>query len=110
MGRHAAREADMDRLLRAGRFVDLHAVVRRSLRGSVEEYSLRPLEPFYSFERQVSLERAKDALRLIERSLELSVDIDTSEAAAAVVVGYNRDDCVSTAALRDWLERLRADL
>ncbi|HVQ25386.1 MAG TPA: TM0106 family RecB-like putative nuclease, partial [Planctomycetota bacterium] len=35
MGRHATREADVDRLLRAGRFVDLHAVVKGALRASV---------------------------------------------------------------------------
>jgi predicted RecB family nuclease len=41
MGRHATREAEVDRLLRAGRFVDLHAIVRQSLRASVEEYSIK---------------------------------------------------------------------
>ena len=36
MGRYATREAEVDRLLRGERFVDLYAVVRRALRASVE--------------------------------------------------------------------------
>jgi uncharacterized protein len=44
MGRHATREAEMDRLLRAGRFIDLHLVSRQALRASVEEYSIKKLE------------------------------------------------------------------
>src|SRR4029077_14731239 len=49
MGRYGTREAEVDRLLRGGRFVDLHAVLRQSLRASVEEYSIKKLEPLYGF-------------------------------------------------------------
>jgi len=108
MGRHATREADIDRLLRAGRFVDLHSIVRQSLRASVEEYSIKQLERFYSFERLQPLERAGTAQRLIQRNLELGLPVDTAGEDAAIVVAYNRDDCVSAAKLRDWLEALRA--
>jgi uncharacterized protein len=41
MCRYATREAEMDRLLRGGRLVDLHAIVKQSLRASVEEYSIK---------------------------------------------------------------------
>jgi predicted RecB family nuclease len=34
MGRYASREAEIDRMLRAELFVDLHAVVKHSLRAS----------------------------------------------------------------------------
>src|SRR5262249_21266372 len=40
MGRYASREAEIDRLLRGGRIVDLHAIVKQTLRASVEEYSI----------------------------------------------------------------------
>ena len=70
MGRYATREDEVDRLLRAGVFVDLHAVVRQSLRASVERYSIKDLEPFYDFEREVKLPEASANLRALERALE----------------------------------------
>src|SRR5881396_1847042 len=75
MGRYATREAEVDRLLRAGRFVDLHAIVKQSLRASVEEYSIKRLEPLYGFERTQPLDEASAALRVIQRGLELGVPI-----------------------------------
>ena len=62
MGRYATREEEIDRMLRAGLFVDLYQVVRHSLRASVESYSIKRLEPFYGFERQTALTDANVAL------------------------------------------------
>ena len=70
MGRHATREQELDRLLRAGRFVDLYGVVRQGLRAGVERYSIKNLEPFYGFERDVPLRDASRALRAMEQALE----------------------------------------
>jgi predicted RecB family nuclease len=109
MGRHASREAEVDRLLRAGRFVDLHAIVKQSLRASVEEYSIKKLEPLYGFERGQALDVAGAALRVLQRGLELGATIDPDGEHGRVVEAYNREDCLSAEALRDWLERLRAD-
>ena len=98
MGRYATREAEVDRLLRAKRFVDLHAVVKHALRASVEKYSIKDLEPFYGFVREVSLADARVNLRVVERALELAdPDAITPEVRAAVE-GYNRDDCRSARA------------
>jgi len=108
MGRHATREAEVDRLLRAGRFVDLHAVVKQSLRASVEEYSIKRLEPLYGFERKQALDEAGAALRVVERGLELGATVAPDDESARIVEAYNRDDCLSARALRDWLEVLRA--
>ena len=55
IGRYATREAEVDRMLRGERFVDLYAVVRGALRASVERYSIKDLEPFYGFSRVVKL-------------------------------------------------------
>jgi len=107
MGRHATREAEMDRLLRAGRFVDLHLVVRQALRASVEEYSIKKLEPLYGFVREQPLDAASAALRVIQRGLELGYAVSADDEHARVVAAYNRDDCLSARALRHWLETLR---
>ena len=108
MGRYATRENEVDRILRAGLFVDLHAVVRQTMRASVEEYSIKRLEALYGYEREADLKDAGVNLRIVQRALELeepdAVDADVRE----VVEIYNRDDCVSALRLARWLERVRA--
>lgn len=107
MGRHATCEEEMDRMLRADRFVDLYSVVRHALRASVERYSIKDLEPFFSFVRSVDLTVARTHQRVIERSLELDMVDAIAPEDRKAVEGYNRDDCVSALRLREWLEHLR---
>ena len=71
MGRHSTREDEIDRMLRAGLFIDLHTVLKRALRASVEQYSLKALEVFHDFRRAVPLEEARGAMRQMEHALEL---------------------------------------
>lgn len=110
MGRYATRAAELDRLLRGGRFVDLFTVVRQALRAGVESYSIKQLEQFYSFTRDVSLKDASAHLQSIELALEGHAPGVIADDVREMVRGYNQDDCRSTEALRDWLERLRADV
>jgi hypothetical protein len=109
MGRYASREEEVDLLLRGQVLVDLYGVVRHSIRASVESYSIKMLEPFYAFERSVPLAEANAALRRVQAKLELADAGSIVAADKEVVEGYNRDDCVSTKVLRDWLESLRSD-
>jgi predicted RecB family nuclease len=109
MGRFATREDDIDDLLRRRIFVDLYRVVRQGIRASVESYSIKRLEPFIGYQRQVELEEVNE--RIV--GFEMSLDEGTAEADSdirAVVQGYNEDDCRATLALRDWLEARRRDL
>ena len=110
MGRHGTREEQVDDLLRKGVFVDLFRVVRQGLRASVESYSIKKMEPFYGFEREVDLRKASGALAHFEAWLALSGKGDKDSKLLDEVEGYNRDDCVSTLRLRDWLEELRGEL
>ena len=110
MGRYATREEEIDQMLRAKLFVDLYQIVRHGVRASVESYSIKRLEPFYGFERDVALTEADLALAKLQANLELDDAPSVSEETKAAVVGYNKDDCRSAAALRDWLETLRAQL
>ncbi len=110
MGRYATREEDIDRMLRAGIFVDLYQAVRRGLRASVESYSIKNLEPFYAFRRRAALARANAALATLQSSLELDLVPEVTDEVRAEVQAYNEDDCRSAAGLRDWLEELRRQL
>lgn len=108
MGRYASKEDEIDNFLRGKVFVDLLSVVKNSLRASVESYSLKKLESFFGFNRQIPLHDANVALTALSAGLELNDIPSIDEKTKAVVQGYNTDDCFSTLNLRDWLEGLRA--
>ena len=110
MGRYATREVELDRLLRAERFVDLYAVVKQGLRASVEKYSIKDLERFFGFERPTDLREANLQRHALERALEIGDLGSITDAMHDTVEAYNRDDCISTKRLRDWLEELRASV
>jgi predicted RecB family nuclease len=111
MGMYATREDEIDRMLRAGVLVDLHQAFKQSVRASVEEYSLKKIEVFYGFERKIPPEVSRAAMRYVERRLELGWGEEgLPEQTREVMEGYNRDDCISTAELRDWLEEERRKL
>ena len=59
MGRYGTREAEVDRLLRGGVFVDLYRAVRQGIRASVESYSIKRLEPLYGFTREIEPARRR---------------------------------------------------
>ncbi len=110
MGRHSTREDEIDRMLRAGLFVDVHTVLKRALRASVERYSLKDLEVFHDFRREMPLEEARSAMRQMEHALELGQPAEVGESVRSAIALYNADDCFSTRSLRDWLERERQAL
>jgi predicted RecB family nuclease len=110
MGRYASREDEIDRMLRGGLFVDLYQVVRHAVRASVESYSIKEMEKFFGFERNTKLTDASRALANIQTALEMADPQAVTQELKDTVTGYNKDDCFSAKALRDWLEIIRADL
>ncbi len=107
MGDYATRESVVDEWLRGHLFVDLHRVVKESLIASVERYSIKDLEIFFGFVRDVALPDAGAS----RAALEMAIEFDGLEAIGPdirdIVLGYNKDDCDATLALRDWLESVR---
>ena len=91
-------------MLRANLFIDLHTVVKRSVRASVEQYSLKALEAFHGFTRRIPLEEAGRAMRAMQHALETERVPQVGDAVKQAIVLYNGDDCFSTRSLRDWLE------
>jgi len=114
--RHGVREADVDRLLRDGVFVDLYPIVRRALRVGSRSYSIKKLEPLYMGDevRTSDVQRGDDSIvRYVEaRALQEAGHADEGQRILDDLADYNRYDCVSTLRLRDWLvDRAReADL
>jgi len=110
MGRYGTREAEVDRLLREGVMVDLLRVVRQSLRASVESYSIKRMEVFYGFVREIDLRDAGSSIVAFEQWLELGEGERPEANHLERIERYNRDDVVSNLRLRDWLEGLRSEL
>ncbi len=111
MGMYATREDEIDRFLRAGALVDLHQAYKQGMRASVEEYSLKKVEAFFGFERKTPLEASRVAARYIEHRLELGrIGEQLPDEIRETMEGYNAEDCVSAAKLRDWLEAERKTL
>ena len=75
----------------------------------MERYSIKNLEPLYDFQRKVNLKGVSHALKRLENALEFGrLELATPDI-RDLVEGYNRDDCVSTLHLRNWLEQQRSE-
>ena len=110
MGRYGTREEEVDDLLRRGVLVDLLRAVRQSLRASVESYSIKRMEVFYGFAREIDLRDAGSSIVAFEQWLELGEGERPAADHLEQIERYNRDDVVSTLRLRDWLEERRTEL
>jgi uncharacterized protein len=109
--RHKTREAEVDDLLRSGALVDLLPIVRHGIRASVEAYTLKHLEPLHGFIREADLRQAARAMIALGWWLETGdIDPETVDELKGCIEAYNRDDCLSTWKLRDWLEEERRRL
>lgn len=104
MGRHGAREPEVDALLRGRVLVDLYQVVRQALRVGTPSYSIKKLEPLYMGAREAAIAEGTASIVEYERWLQCQ-DPTILEA----LEQYNREDCESTWLLRDWLESRRTD-
>jgi predicted RecB family nuclease len=109
-GRHGVCTDEVDELLRAEVFVDLFRFVRQGVRASVESYSIKKMEQFYGFKRTVELRDATSSLQAFESVLALGDDPTDAQEILQTIADYNRDDCISTLRLREWLETLRSEL
>jgi len=108
MGMYATREDEIDRLLRAGRSSICIKSLQARNAGQCGRVFAKKVEAFYGFERKTPLETSRTAMRYIVHRLELGVgDRELPEKFREAMEGYNGEDCVSTAKLRDWLEAER---
>ena len=107
MGKYAIKENEIDVLLRTKSFVDLHRVLKQSIRAGVERYSLKDLEVYHGFVREMDLRTLSKFKADFEFLLESKkFELITDEMKAAIQL-YNQDDCYSTLNLHLWLEKER---
>lgn len=105
MSTHATREDELDDLLRREVFVDLYQVVRQSLRISHPSYSIKKVRTFFMEDAgKGAVTDGGDSILQFERFLQTG---DSSLLRA--IIDYNREDCVSTVELRDWLLERKTD-
>lgn len=110
MGKYATRENEIDILLRTNCFVDLHRILKQSIRAGVERYSLKDLEKFHGFVREMDLRTLSKFKADFEFLLESKkFELITDEMKQAIEL-YNQDDCFSTLHLHQWLEKERETL
>lgn len=110
VGKYATREDELDRLLRAGIFVNLHTITRQAVIAGIESYSLKDLEKLHGYLRIRDLRLVAQNKIYYEGLLESGYSDTIDEETIVVIRDYNKDDCISTKYLRDWLEKLRQEL
>jgi uncharacterized protein len=99
MSAHATREEELDDLLRREVFVDLFQVVRQSVRISYDSYSIKKVRTFFMDDAgRGAVTDGGDSILQFEQ-----FRITGDQALLDAIVEYNREDCVSTVKLRDWL-------
>jgi predicted RecB family nuclease len=97
-GRYNTREAEVDDLLTRHVLVDLLKVVRGGLAASVLGYGLKEMEVFLDFDRAAEIRDGGTSIIEHERYIQTR-----DPAILDTIAAYNREDCIATLALRDWL-------
>src|SRR5712692_325008 len=101
---YGTRENAIDDWLRAGVFADLFTVVRQAMRISQPSYSLKKVEAFYFHREEEGVFEKGGPILAYEEWLDAR-----DPAIRTSIENYNREDCVSTVDLRDWLLTLRPE-
>ncbi len=108
-GMHGSREEELDQLLRDEVLVDLYKVVREAMRIGQPSYGLKKVEAFYREQRDSAVTDGNDSVIEFERWLEQGGLNGGDPEILRAIADYNRDDCISTMGLRDWLLVRRAE-
>jgi len=108
--RFVSRVEEGDHLLRNEVLVDLYAIVRHAVRISAERLSIKDLEAFYRDARDTEVTSGMESVVQYEAWLESAPERGgRDQSILDEIEKYNRDDCISTRQLRDWLEARRVE-
>lgn len=96
---HGTREKAVDDLLRGGKLIDLHRILREAVQIGEPSYSLKDVESyFFETKRSGDVTTAGDSIVMYERWRRLG-----DAAILEEIRAYNELDCRSTWKCRDWL-------
>jgi uncharacterized protein len=104
------RQADADALI--ARMIDLKTVTADSFVPGTGSYSIKDLEKYYDANTKLNrgglVAGGADAMLQFEhyRQALAEVDLAKAESLMKIIAAYNKDDCLSTKLLRDWLSSL----
>jgi uncharacterized protein len=106
---HATHEKILDDILRSRRLVDLYPIVRKSFVIGKENYSLKSVERLYrTAARSTVVAKAGDSV--VQYHQWSQSGSDPASPVLKEIEDYNRDDCISTLELFDWLHAEKAKL
>jgi len=102
---HGTREHEVDEMLRKDRLIDLYRVVREGVRIGAPGYSIKKLEPLYMDARATDTADGGQSVVMYH-----AWRASRNAGVLADIEAYNRDDCVSTLLLHEWLLTRRGEL
>jgi uncharacterized protein len=112
--RYGARIEEVETLVAA--MVDLKRVAKASIMPGCAGYSIKQLERYYSADSKLNrgslVKGGDDAMYQYYQFIQLSKAGKVVEASALmqVILDYNRDDCLSTKLLAEWLDSLNHEV
>ena len=109
--RHGIKAQEVEWLVEGSKFVDLYSVVTNSIFAGFEGYSIKKLEAFYpeKLTRSDKVKNASDSIveyDLYREAIAVEPDGPEAKALLEAIYEYNKDDCVSTLHLYNWLSEL----
>lgn len=94
----------LDFLLRNEKFVDLYVVVKESIMISEPSYSIKNLERFYMGDRTSDVQKGSESVDMY-----LKWQDTRDQKILDDIALYNKEDCISTHKLYEWLLSLKED-
>ncbi|MFM5903672.1 MAG: TM0106 family RecB-like putative nuclease, partial [Microbacteriaceae bacterium] len=108
--RYGVLESEVQRIVAA--MIDLKTVAKASIMPGCAGYSIKQLERYYSADSKLNrgklVKGGDDAMFQYHQYLQLRAagKVADSNEVMRVILDYNRDDCLSTKLLAEWLESL----
>ena len=99
---HKVHGVDYDHYLNLGRFVDLFRVVKQAIYVSEKSYSIKEVEKYYDFKRSGDIKKGDISEEYYIQWIETKKQNLLDE-----IEEYNKQDCVSTFKLRNWLLKIK---
>jgi len=101
---HKIHGVDYDHYLNLGRFVDLFRVVKQAIHVSENSYSIKQIEKYYDFKRTGDIKKGDISEEYYIQWIETKDKKLLDE-----IEEYNKQDCISTFKLRNWLLKIKPE-